>query len=59
MNVAIMAGVPEEVVDRAEKKAAEMVNEKGWIGNVGIRQRQSHGKSSLIEFSDYEYLKSW
>ena len=41
MNVAGMAGVPLNVIETAEKKANEMVGEKGWIGTVGYRAAEA------------------
>ena len=62
MNVAHMAGIPDDVVDRAETKAASMVNDKGWIGNVSTStaveiaaQPTAPGANILLQ-SDFERL---
>ena len=37
MNVANLAGIPLDVILEAERVGAEMVGERGWIGNVGVK----------------------
>jgi DNA mismatch repair ATPase MutS len=47
MNVARMSGVPAHVVDEAERKATEMLGQKGWIGAVG---QSMNAENSSVAF---------